>query len=659
MGKKSSPPAPNYAAAAREQGAANEKAALQTAVLSNPNIYTPKGSQTTTWGQQGQGQRYNQTPWQNQSLAGGLYGGQQQPQRQPMTQQWANDFYAGNQGQSGGQQAYRAGGGQQRIPGVNSAGLYNSGNMGYLSQGIEDGVRRAGQQAMQRGGYGGFSLGRQGFGGQSGYVQGTPQATVQQHLSPTEQAKMDKNDYLDLSLLDTAQTGLGRVDNMMGTPFSMGGMQNVTMPQGSGGQVSYGGQPPQYQNLDLSGVAANGSLTTSGLNDVRRMSGDFGQIGDLNTQGLNDLSGIDMSQLGQRGQLSNNGLQGVNTVDPSQYDPYSVQASVGGLQSVTDAIRSRGDVDFSEQRRNKESELKARGFVAGTEGYETEMRELDRQQNDFNHQALLAGGQEQSRIAGLENTRRGQQLSEDQSRFSSEFANRGQQFGEQEAMAQFAQQLRSQGLNEQQVQAQVNSSNRNQEFGERQSVAGFQEQQRAARMGEQETLQQNDQALRGQGFAEQEAMAQFQQQLRQQGVSEQQIQAQMANQNASQSFADQGTMASFNQAEQQRQYQNQVQNTGLQQNERQRQIQEQAYLRQLPLNEMNALRTGTQAQLPQFQQYSGAQVAPAPLFQGAQAQGNFDLQANAQKPDVMGGLFQLGGAALGGGMFGKGGTFGK
>ena len=64
---------------------------------------------------------------------------------------------------------------------------------------------------------------------------------------------------------------------------------------------------------------------------------------------------------------------------------------------------------------------------------------------------------------------------------------------------------------------------------------------------------------------------------------------------------------------------------------------------------MNALRTGTQAQLPQFQQYSGAQVAPPPLFNAAQAQGNYQAQTY-QPSDTMGGLFQLGGAALGGPM---------
>lgn len=43
------PPAPNYAAAAREQGIANRDAAIAGSMISNPNIYAPEGSQTITY----------------------------------------------------------------------------------------------------------------------------------------------------------------------------------------------------------------------------------------------------------------------------------------------------------------------------------------------------------------------------------------------------------------------------------------------------------------------------------------------------------------------------------------------------------------------------------------------------------------------------------
>ena len=50
-------------------------------------------------------------------------------------------------------------------------------------------------------------------------------------------------------------------------------------------------------------------------------------------------------------------------------------------------------------------------------------------------------------------------------------------------------------------------------------------------------------------------------------------------------------------------------------------IQNQSFLRSVPLNELNALRTGSQVTTPQFQQYQGAPIGQTPLFQGTQAAG--------------------------------------
>jgi hypothetical protein len=50
MGKPSAPPAPDYAAAARQQGTENIAAARTQARLNTPNTYTPYGSQTVSFG---------------------------------------------------------------------------------------------------------------------------------------------------------------------------------------------------------------------------------------------------------------------------------------------------------------------------------------------------------------------------------------------------------------------------------------------------------------------------------------------------------------------------------------------------------------------------------------------------------------------------------
>lgn len=82
----------------------------------------------------------------------------------------------------------------------------------------------------------------------------------------------------------------------------------------------------------------------------------------------------------------------------------------------------------------------------------------------------------------------------------------------------------------------------------------------------------------------------------------------------------------------------------------QNQLQRELALRQQPLNEITGLMSGSQIQLPQFQQYQGQNVAPAPVFAATQAQGQNALQqygiqqsgANANTA----GLYGLGGAAL-------------
>ena len=73
--------------------------------------------------------------------------------------------------------------------------------------------------------------------------------------------------------------------------------------------------------------------------------------------------------------------------------------------------------------------------------------------------------------------------------------------------------------------------------------------------------------------------------------------------------------------------------------------------RQMPLNEINALTSSSQIQNPQFQSYTGANVAAAPVFAATQAQGaaeqNAYNQKVAQSNAMTQGLFSLAGAGAG------------
>jgi hypothetical protein len=111
-------------------------------------------------------------------------------------------------------------------------------------------------------------------------------------------------------------------------------------------------------------------------------------------------------------------------------------------------------------------------------------------------------------------------------------------------------------------------------------------------------------------------------------------------------------------AEQQQRFQQQQQNYANSFNarnqsdaERQASIQEQAYLRSLPLNELNALRTGAQVTNPTFTNAPQQNYTAGPDMLGAanstyQAALNSTNAQNAGEGNFMSGLFGLGGAAL-------------
>jgi hypothetical protein len=81
----------------------------------------------------------------------------------------------------------------------------------------------------------------------------------------------------------------------------------------------------------------------------------------------------------------------------------------------------------------------------------------------------------------------------------------------------------------------------------------------------------------------------------------------------------------------------------------QQELSRQLAMRGQPLNEISGLLSGSQIQMPQFQSYQAAQVAPPPIFAGAQAQGQQNMQQygiqSANTNAANAGLYNLLGAA--------------
>ena len=83
---------------------------------------------------------------------------------------------------------------------------------------------------------------------------------------------------------------------------------------------------------------------------------------------------------------------------------------------------------------------------------------------------------------------------------------------------------------------------------------------------------------------------------------------------------------------------------------RQQMLQEMLLQRNTPLNELNALRTGSQVAMPTFGNYYTNNAAPAPIFDASVAQGNYDAQAAANQQSGINGLLGAG-AAVGSAYF--------
>jgi hypothetical protein len=111
------------------------------------------------------------------------------------------------------------------------------------------------------------------------------------------------------------------------------------------------------------------------------------------------------------------GTENITQFDPSSYkgllgslsnDVGTLQLNVGpqdwseDRQRVEDAIYSRLNPQLDRDRASLENTLVNQGLVRGSQAFNDAMDESNRQANDARMQTILAGGQEQSRLAGLD-----------------------------------------------------------------------------------------------------------------------------------------------------------------------------------------------------------------------------------------------------------------
>jgi hypothetical protein len=116
----------------------------------------------------------------------------------------------------------------------------------------------------------------------------------------------------------------------------------------------------------------------------------------MNTSGLPARAGrASLARASQNGLPSAPGQ--VNLIDSVGPTDFSADRA-----KVEQAILSRASPEFDRRQAATESKLINQGVTPGSEAWRAEMDQLGRDRNDASMQAILAGGSEQSRLAGLD-----------------------------------------------------------------------------------------------------------------------------------------------------------------------------------------------------------------------------------------------------------------
>lgn len=276
----------------------------------------------------------------------------------------------------------------------------------------------------------------------------------------------------------------------------------------------------------------------------------------------------------------------------SKIDRSGVRALPGSIDDtsrrrVEEALLSRLNPSLQLDEDHLRNRLLNSGIEVGTDAYNRELALSGQKMNDARMQAILAGGQEESRQVGLTQGLQQQEFSQAQA---------------QAAMKQAA---------DAQISAQANAV--------AMQNAGLQTQTSLQNATAQTSVSEQSAALEAQ---RRQAMVDAGMQANQQAIG-------VAQQNFNQGLA---TSDAQNRA-------------------RAQALQEEAALRMQPLNEVNAMRTGSQVTAPMFgSYYTGGTAQAAPVFDAGVAKGNYDMSTyqNQQSGSnaLFGGLANLGSAWL-------------
>lgn len=607
MGKKSPapPPAPDYAALARQQGAENLAAAKQSAYMSNPNIYGPTGSQTVTWQRTPTVDKdaynkameaYQQRLFTNPEMAGEAPNEEafttfiEQP---TVTQRLTDTGQAAFEQQQAAEYWLNlaAKNAAYGIKDLSVARPFDTGSLPNIDYtiGYSGPMQRELTPPSETVGYTSQQAA-------TGGIAGAPTAAY----APTGQYGMEAL---------PGQVGPGQQASVNLPVQGASTVQNQFL-----GMAQAGPAAPQLQGADLSGV--------NQVSQLPFFAGMFGLAG-AGPQGLN-LQGLDLSGLGgvaggpQQGQFgyAQQFVQGPELqreIDIGNLPQGPVNAGMTAQQ----AILSRLSPQLQGERQSLQTQLINQGLRPGGEAYNSAMQAQMQKENDLLLQAAAQG-------ISLDQAARQQAFNEQQSRamFTNQAALSGFGAGMEQAglyntgLGQNLQQsLATQAAQNQAQQQAFQQRLQAGEFGQEAQLASFGTQQQAQQAANQAIGQNFDQAL-----AAQQAQNQAQQQAYQQALGTGQfnreaLMAQFGMGQQAQELANAATAQNYQTTFEQAR----AQNEALQQIFNQSQAQQQMYNQAAAQNFQQQL-AAQQANLARQAQQVGQSQEAAQFYNQAQQQ---------------------------------------
>jgi len=466
------------------------------------------------------------------------------------------------------------------------------------------------------------------------YSEYTPYVT--QSLNPESQKIFDTQQKTKLQFADLANLGVNNAYSTLSNPFSFNylganntganangnyGLPNMGLPLISSNDPA--AQQAQAEEIarirgatpsGITGKAANASIANAGAisqgpNAANFLAGSGPNAADFMAKaGPNAAKFMAGAGPSAANFMAGNAPNAANFMANRGLDTSNVASMpINAGTTAQQAIMARLEPQLARNRTSTETQLINQGLRPGTEAYNNAINLLGQQENDQRTQAVLQG-------LGLDLSANAQGYN--QALSSGQFGNlaQAQNFG--------------QGLNAQSLTNQAQAQN----FGQGNIQQQLFNQAQAQNFGQGNTESALYNAAQGQNFG--------------QGTTAQNTANQAAGQNYTQNY---NTIAQNNAAQQQQFGQN-TQQAAFENQARQQALAEAIQQRQMPINEIAALTSGSQIQNPVFQPYTGANVGAAPIAQTMQnayagAQNQYNQQVASQNANTSG-LFSLAGSVL-------------